>query len=90
MVAFAGKEAIGRWDQFEVLMRQWRAIEALRRIPGRSSTPKPARGSTRSPSTNFIGPPATLVGMMISRVPMSGASENWQYSGAFAREPVAA
>ncbi|HEX8305015.1 MAG TPA: hypothetical protein VF612_09060 [Jatrophihabitans sp.] len=34
MVALAGKEAIGTWDQLEVLMSQWRAIQALLGTPG--------------------------------------------------------
>jgi hypothetical protein len=34
MVALAGKEAIGTWDQLEVLMNQWRAIEGLLSTPG--------------------------------------------------------
>jgi hypothetical protein len=34
MVALAGKEAIGTWDQLEVLMSQWRAIGALLDSPG--------------------------------------------------------
>jgi hypothetical protein len=34
MVALAGKEAVGTWDQLEVLMTQWRAIHALLRTPG--------------------------------------------------------
>lgn len=29
MVALSGREAIGTWNQLEVLMRQWRSIEAL-------------------------------------------------------------
>ena len=29
MVALAGDEARGTWQQLEVFMRQWRAIEAL-------------------------------------------------------------
>nr|MBA2531014.1 hypothetical protein [Nocardioidaceae bacterium] len=29
MVALSGREAIGTWNQLEVLMRQWRGIEAL-------------------------------------------------------------
>lgn len=29
MVALAGDEAVGTWNQLEVLMCQWRAIEAL-------------------------------------------------------------
>lgn len=34
MVALAGSEAIGTWRQLEVLMSQWRAIEALLGKPG--------------------------------------------------------
>jgi hypothetical protein len=34
MVALAGKEAIGTWPQLEVLLSQWRAIEALLKTPG--------------------------------------------------------
>jgi hypothetical protein len=34
MVALAGKEAIGTWNQLEVLLSQWRAIEALIDTPG--------------------------------------------------------
>jgi hypothetical protein len=34
MVALAGKEAIGTWDQLEVLMSQWRTIENLLDTPG--------------------------------------------------------
>jgi len=29
MVALSGREAIGTWNQLEVLMRQWRGIQAL-------------------------------------------------------------
>jgi hypothetical protein len=29
MVALAGDEAVGTWNQLEVLMCRWRAIEAL-------------------------------------------------------------
>jgi hypothetical protein len=38
MVAPAGKEARGTWEQLEVLMCQWRAIERLLATPVRSST----------------------------------------------------
>ena len=34
MVALAGDEARGTWQQLEVLMRHWRAIEALATRPG--------------------------------------------------------
>ena len=34
MVALAGQEAIGTWAQLEVVMSQWRAIEALLKQPG--------------------------------------------------------
>jgi len=34
MVALAGKEALGRWQQLEVLLCQWRAIEPLATKPG--------------------------------------------------------
>ncbi len=34
MVALAGDEARGTWQQLEVLMRHWRAIEALATQPG--------------------------------------------------------
>jgi len=34
MVALAGNEAIGTWNQLEVFLCQWRAIEALTRSPG--------------------------------------------------------
>jgi hypothetical protein len=34
MVALAGKEATGTWQQLEVLMNRWRSIEALRDEPG--------------------------------------------------------
>lgn len=34
MVALAGRSAIGTWDQLEVLMIQWRRIEALLDSPG--------------------------------------------------------
>jgi hypothetical protein len=34
MVALAGREAIGTWNQLEVLMSQWRAIEAVLDTPG--------------------------------------------------------
>lgn len=34
MVALAGSEAIGTWEQLEVLFCQWRAIEALLAEPG--------------------------------------------------------
>jgi hypothetical protein len=34
MVALAGREAIGSWDQLEILMCQWRKIEALAGEPG--------------------------------------------------------
>jgi len=33
MVALAGDEAVGTWNQLEVLMCQWRAIEALLNEP---------------------------------------------------------
>lgn len=34
MVALAGPDAIGTWAQLEVLLSQWRKIEALLRQPG--------------------------------------------------------
>jgi hypothetical protein len=34
MVALAGSDARGTWDQLEVLMRQWRGIERLIEQPG--------------------------------------------------------
>jgi hypothetical protein len=34
MVALSGNQAIGTWDQLEVLLCQWRAIEDLSRSPG--------------------------------------------------------
>ena len=34
MVALAGDEARGTWQQLEILMRQWRAIEDLAARPG--------------------------------------------------------
>jgi hypothetical protein len=34
MVALSGNEARGTWQQLEVLMRHWRAIEALATRPG--------------------------------------------------------
>jgi hypothetical protein len=34
MVVLAGRAAIGRWDQLEILMCQWRGIEALADQPG--------------------------------------------------------
>jgi hypothetical protein len=34
MVALAGKEALGTWQQLEVLFSQWRAIEPLAARPG--------------------------------------------------------
>ena len=34
MVALAGRDAIGTWAQLEVLMTQWRHIEALLDTPG--------------------------------------------------------
>jgi PIN domain-containing protein len=34
MVALAGREAIGTWAQLEVLLTQWRRIEALLGEPG--------------------------------------------------------
>jgi hypothetical protein len=34
MVALAGDEARGTWQQLEVLMRHWRALEALATRPG--------------------------------------------------------
>jgi hypothetical protein len=34
MVVLAGKEAIGTWNQLEVLFTRWRSIEALRDVPG--------------------------------------------------------
>lgn len=34
MVALSGREAVNRWDQLEVLMCQWRRIEALVDRPG--------------------------------------------------------
>lgn len=34
MVTLAGNEAIGTWAQLEVLLCQWRAVEALLRKPG--------------------------------------------------------
>lgn len=34
MVALAGKEATGTWQQLEVLMNRWRSIEALASQPG--------------------------------------------------------
>jgi len=34
MVALAGREAIGTWAQLEVVITQWRAIEALSSQPG--------------------------------------------------------
>ena len=34
MVALAGRDAIGTWAQLEVLMTQWRRIEALLGAPG--------------------------------------------------------
>jgi hypothetical protein len=34
MVALAGKDAIGTWSQLEVIMSQWRAVEALLDRPG--------------------------------------------------------
>lgn len=34
MVALAGREAVGTWAQLEVLMSQWRSIEALTQKPG--------------------------------------------------------
>lgn len=34
MVALAGRDAVGTWDQLEVFMRQWRAIEGLLDQPG--------------------------------------------------------
>ena len=34
MVALAGNEARGTWQQLEILMRQWRAIEDLAARPG--------------------------------------------------------
>jgi hypothetical protein len=49
MVALAGDEARGTWQQLEVLMRHWRAIEALAARPGpfiytaTRSTLKPVR-----------------------------------------------
>ena len=34
MVALTGDQARGTWQQLEVLMRHWRAIEALATRPG--------------------------------------------------------
>jgi PIN like domain len=34
MVALSGRDAIGTWDQLEVVMSQWRAIERLLDQPG--------------------------------------------------------
>jgi hypothetical protein len=34
MVALSGRDARSRWDQLEVLMCQWRRIEALAEQPG--------------------------------------------------------
>jgi hypothetical protein len=34
MVALSGDEARGTWQQLEVLMRHWRAIEGLTTRPG--------------------------------------------------------
>jgi hypothetical protein len=34
MIALAGREAVNRWDQLEVLMCQWRRIEAMADRPG--------------------------------------------------------
>lgn len=34
MVALAGREAIGTWAQLEILLTQWRRIEALLGEPG--------------------------------------------------------
>ena len=34
MVALAGREAVNRWSQLEILMCQWRRIEALAEQPG--------------------------------------------------------
>jgi hypothetical protein len=34
MVALSGRDAIGTWDQLEVVMSQWRAIERLFEQPG--------------------------------------------------------
>lgn len=34
MVALAGSEAVGTWEQLEVVMSQWRRIEALVDLPG--------------------------------------------------------
>jgi hypothetical protein len=33
MVALSGREAMNRWDQLEILMCQWRRIEAATRAP---------------------------------------------------------
>ena len=34
MVALAGDEARGTWQQLEILLRQWRAVENLAALPG--------------------------------------------------------
>lgn len=34
LIALAGRDAVGRWSQLEILMCQWRRIEALVGAPG--------------------------------------------------------
>ncbi len=39
MVTLSSVDAATTWGQLEVVMRQWRRIEELHELPGRSSTP---------------------------------------------------
>jgi hypothetical protein len=34
MVALAGRDAVSKWDQLEIVMTQWRRIEKLHGLPG--------------------------------------------------------
>lgn len=34
MVALSGRDAKTKWDQLEIVMSQWRAIEKLTALPG--------------------------------------------------------
>lgn len=62
MVALGGRDARGTWDQLEIVMSQWRAIEQLTDRPGRTA-PRFATfpGSSATASPPGATPPATAV-----------------------------
>jgi hypothetical protein len=56
MVALTGKEAIGTWEQLEVLMSQWRPIKALLHTSGPFVFRRHGPGSRRSALASSASP----------------------------------